>query len=236
MCMGRPTAQGKWKKSYCPHWCMGIHVKERKSIFPFPESCQIVLESERKAEFFGKGGKERFLIPFLFSFNRLKKPWHYKFSEGKDLYICKGQIKSSQHQKYVRAVPLCLFSVSFLKLLFCQKNGKWERFLKFYSKLWKEKEMERNAVQFRYCEKERESFPVVTGRKGKEMLSEKNGQVNMYEIFTPLRQNSYLIVSIFTWLSYTMFYCHGHKPPPCSGEQNLVLCGPMRSYPNFFSG
>ena len=35
-----------------------IHVKERKSIFPFPESCPIFLESERKAEFFGKGGKE----------------------------------------------------------------------------------------------------------------------------------------------------------------------------------
>ena len=41
--------------------------------------------------------------------------------------------------------------------------------------------MERNAVHFRYCGKERESFPVLTGRKGKEMLSEKNGQVNMYE-------------------------------------------------------
>ena len=40
--------------------------------------------------------------------------------------------------------------------------------------------MERNAVQFRYCGKERESFPVLTGRKGKEMLSEKNGEVNMY--------------------------------------------------------
>ena len=35
-----------------------IHVKERKSIFPFPESCPIFLESERKAVFFGKGGKE----------------------------------------------------------------------------------------------------------------------------------------------------------------------------------
>ena len=41
--------------------------------------------------------------------------------------------------------------------------------------------MERNAVQFRYCGKERESFPVLIGRKGKKMLSEKNGQVNMYE-------------------------------------------------------
>ena len=40
--------------------------------------------------------------------------------------------------------------------------------------------MERNAVHFRYCGKERESFPVLTGRKGKEMLSEKIGQVNMY--------------------------------------------------------
>ena len=40
--------------------------------------------------------------------------------------------------------------------------------------------MERNAVHFRYCGKERESFPVLTRRKGKEMLSEKNGQVNMY--------------------------------------------------------
>ena len=39
-------------------WSIVIHVKERKSIFPFPESCPIFLESERKAEFFGKGGKE----------------------------------------------------------------------------------------------------------------------------------------------------------------------------------
>ena len=60
------------------------------------------------------------------------------------------------------------------------KNGKWERCLKFYSNLWRGKETERNAVQFRYCGKERESSPVLTGRKGKEMLSEKNGQVNMY--------------------------------------------------------
>ena len=118
MCMGRPTAQGKWKKSYCPHRCMGIHVKERKSIFPFPESCQIVLESERKAEFFGKGGKERFIFEVI---------------------------------------------------VLSKKNGKWERFLKFYSNLWKGKEMERNAVQFRYCGKERESFLVLTGRKGMEM-------------------------------------------------------------------
>ena len=65
-------------------------------------------------------------------------------------------------------------------IVLSKKNGKWERFWKLYSNLWKGKEMERNAVQFRYCGKERESFPVLTGRKGKEMLSEKNGQVNMY--------------------------------------------------------
>ena len=75
---------------------------------------------------------------------------------------------------------VCL-AFSFLRLLLVKRNLKWERLWKFYSNLWKGKEMERNAVQFRYCGKERESFPVLTGRKGKKMLSEKNGQVNMYE-------------------------------------------------------
>ena len=54
-----------------------------------------------------------------------------------------------------------------------KKIGNGERFLKFYSNLWKGKEMERNAVQFRYFGKERESFPDLIGRKGKEMLSKK---------------------------------------------------------------
>ena len=40
--------------------------------------------------------------------------------------------------------------------------------------------MERIAVHFGQGGKERESFPILTGRNGKEMLSEKNGQVNMY--------------------------------------------------------
>ena len=41
--------------------------------------------------------------------------------------------------------------------------------------------MERIAVHFGLGGKERESLPILTGRNGKEMLSEKNGQVNMYE-------------------------------------------------------
>ena len=45
----------------------------------------------------------------------------------------------------------------------------------------KGKDMERIAVHFGWCGKERESFPILTGRNGKEMLSKKNGQGNMYE-------------------------------------------------------
>ena len=51
---------------------IGIHVKERNAIFPFPESCPFFSESERKAGLIWKGrkgtGKERYdgpKFPFL---------------------------------------------------------------------------------------------------------------------------------------------------------------------------
>ena len=103
--------------------------------FPFRKAVQFFWKVKGKQYFLekvernwkGKVQRGNFLVPFLFWFNRLKKPWHYKFPKGKtikDLYLCEGHIKSSQHKKCVWAVPLCLFSFSFLLLLFCQKNWK----------------------------------------------------------------------------------------------------------------
>ena len=105
--------------------------------FPFRKAVQFFWKVKGKQSFLekvernwkGKVWRRNFLVPFLFSFNRLKKPWHYKFPKGKAkkyIYLCEGHIKSSQHLKYVRAIPLCLFSFSFLTVLFCQKmeNGK----------------------------------------------------------------------------------------------------------------
>ena len=150
--------------------------------FPFRKAVQFFWKVKGKQSFLekvernwkGKVWRRNFLVPFLFCFNRLKKPWHYKFPKGKAkkyIYLCEGHITSSQHLKYVRAIPLCLFSFSFLRLLFVKRNWNLERLRKFYSNLWKGKEMERNAVHFRYCGKERERFPVLARRNGKEILS-----------------------------------------------------------------
>ena len=72
-----------------------IHVKERKSIFPFPESCPIFLESERKAEFFGKGGKElerkgkreKKFSSFPFLFKSVEKTMTLQISKRRDYEI-----------------------------------------------------------------------------------------------------------------------------------------------------
>ena len=53
-------------------------------------------------------------------------------------------------------------------------------------------------------------------------------------IFTPWCQNSYRRAPIFTWLSYTMLYSQGLKPPPCSAGEIRVLRGPMGLIPIFF--